>query len=484
MEINMERNLKLKVFSSLIWKFLERGGTQGIQFILQLILARVLTPSDYGIVALITVFIAISTVFVQSGFNIALIQKKEIDEGDISSVFYISFLIAIVVYSILWIFAPIIANFYKISELGLMVRVMGIGLFLNVPNSIQNAIISRNMEFKKLFYSSLVATTISGLIGIILAYEGFGVWSLVYQQLINQISACTILWITIKWRPKLFFSIKKVKQLFSYGGKLLCSSLIETIYREFINLIVGRIYTPTMLGYYNRGNQFPNIIVTNLNGIIQSVIFPVLVSVQHDKVKVKEIMRKAIMMSSYIIFPVMIGLMVISESIVKLVLTDKWLPCVPYLRIFCLSYVLWPIHTANLQAINAIGRSDIFLKLEIIKRIAGAIIILITLWGGPYMIALGTVVSSIVSSFINSYPNKKLLNYSYIEQIRDIFPSFILSIIMGAVVYFIQLLKYSDLLILILQILFGGIIFVILSFIFKNKSFLYLLSIVKNRKRG
>lgn len=476
--------LKAKIFSSLIWKFLERGGTQGVQFILQLFLARLLTPKDYGTVALITVFIAILTVFVQSGFNTALIQKKDIDEEDISSVFYISLFIATIMYAILWIFAPTIANFYKILELTSIVRAMGLVLFLNTFNSIQNAIVSRNMEFKRLFSSSLGAIIISGILGIILAYRGFGVWSLVYQQLMNQFSICIILWFTVKWRPKLLFSIKKVKKLFSFGGKLLCSSLIDTVYRELVNLIVGKVYSPAMLGYYNRGDQFPKVIVSNFNGSIQLVIFPALASVQHDKVRVKEIMRRAIMMSSYIVFPAMIGLIVISEPMIKLVLTERWLPCVPYLRIFCLSYALWPIHTANLQAINAIGRSDIFLKLEIIKKIIGVSIIIVTSRYSPYVMAIGTVFSGIISSFINSYPNKKLLNYSYIEQIKDITPSIFISIIMGSVVFLIHLLEYNNILTILLQIIFGGMIYAGLSYVTKNENFMYLLNIVKNRKRG
>lgn len=478
----MESNLKSKIVSSLIWKFLERGGTQGIQFILQVFLARLLTPKDYGTVALITVFIAISTVFVQSGFNTALIQKKDIDEEDVSSVFYLSLGIAIVVYLILWILAPIIANFYRTLELVLILRVMGLVLFLNVFNSIQEAIILRKLELKKLFYSSLGASIISGILGIILAYKGYGVWTLVYQQLMKQFSICIILWITVKWRPKLLFSIKKVKKLFSFGGKLLCSSLIDTTYRELVNLIIGRVYSPAMLGYYNRGDQFPKVIVSNFNGTIQSVIFPVLASVQHNKMRVKEIMRKAIMMSSYIIFPAMVGLIIISESMVRLVLTERWILCVPYLRVFCLSYALWPIHTANLQAINAIGRSDIFLKLEIIKKIIGISIILITSRYSPYIMALGTVFSSIISSFINSYPNKKLLGYSYLEQIKDIIPSLFISVIMGGIIYLVKLLKYNDLLTILFQILLGGIIYVVLSYISKNESFIYLFNILKKKR--
>lgn len=479
----MSSNLRIKIFSSLIWKFLERGGTQGIQFILQMVLARLLTPKDYGTVALITIFIAISTVFVQSGFNTALIQKKDIDEEDISSVFYVSLFIAAIMYIILYFFAPTIANFYKILELTSIIRVMGLVLFLNSFNSIQNAIVSRNMEFKRLFYSSLGAIIISGILGIVLAYKGFGVWALAYQQLMNQFSICIILWFTVKWRPKLLFSIKKVKKLFSFSGKLLFSSLINSLYKELINLIVGKIYSPSILGYYNRGEQFPKVIVNNFDSSIQSVIFPVLASIQHDKVRVKEIMRRAIMMSSYIIFPMMIGLIVISESMVKLVLTEKWLPCIPYLRVFCISYTLWPIHTANLQAINAIGRSDIFLKLEVIKKVVGVSIILITSRYSPYIMAVGTIFSGIISSFINSYPNRKLLNYSYIEQIRDIIPSILISVIMGIIAYVIQLLKYNDILTILLQIIIGSVIYIILSYITKNESFIYLFNILK-KKRG
>lgn len=478
----MGNDLNSKTISSLIWKLLERGGTQGIQFIIQIFLARLLSPNDYGTIALITVFIALANVFVQSGFNTSLIQKQNVDEKDFSSVFYISLLIAGILYIILFFIAPMIADFYSIQELTNIIRVLSITLFFGALNSIQNAIISRKMAFKNLFYSSLGAIIVSGIIGIILAYKGFGVWTLVYQQLVNQFLICLILWFTVKWRPQLLFSFQRVKDLFSFGGKLLLSALIDTGYREMTNLIVGKIYIPAMLGYYNRGNQFPNLIVSNLNSSIQSVIFPVLVSVQDDKRRIKEIMRRAIVTSSYMVFPAMMGLIVIAEPMIRLILTEKWLPCVPYLRLFCLSYALWPIHTANLQAINAIGRSDIFLKLEIIKKIVGVSIIIITSRYSPLMMALGTVFGGIIGSFINSYPNKKLLNYSYFEQIKDILPSVVLSVIMGIIAYSVIFLDLSDSVTIILQIIVGGITYVLLSYIVKLECFMYLLKIIKNRR--
>ena len=478
----MEKNLKSKVFSSLLWKLLERGGTQGIQFVLQLFLARLLSPEDYGTIALITIFISIAGVFIDSGFNTALIQQKNIDEEDISSVFYTSLTVAIIMYIILYFTAPLIANFYRIKELIAIIRILSITLIIGVFNSIQGAIVSRRMEFKNFFFSNLGAIIISGTIGVILAYKGFGVWTLVYQQIISQIVTFIILYSTVKWRPKLLFSVKKVKKLFSYGSKLLCSSLIDTVYRNLIGLIVGRAYSSTMLAYYNRGDTFPSLIVGNINGSIQTVIFPALASVQHDKERVKELMRRAITTSSFIVFPAMLGLMAIAEPMIKLILTDKWLPCVPYLRVFCLSYALWPIHTANLQAINAIGRSDIFLKLEIVKKIVGLSILLVTSSYSPYMMALGVVFSGVISSFINSYPNKKLLNYSYLEQIRDILPSLILAIIMGGIIYSIVLLKFSNLLTITIQIFLGGFSYILLSYLFKLECFMYLLKMIKNRR--
>ena len=477
----MNGDLKSKVFSSLIWKFLERGGTQGIQFIIQLFLARLLTPKDYGTIALITIFINIAGVFIDSGFNTALIQQKDIDEEDISSVFYISLAISIIMYIILYFLAPIVANFYRIQELIVIIRVLAITLIIGVFNSIQSAIISKKMEFKSFFFSNLGAIIISGIVGVILAYRGFGIWALVCQQIISQIVTFIILNLIVKWRPRLLFSIKKVKKLFSYGSKLLCSGLIDTVYRNIVGLIVGRAYSSTMLAYYNRGDSFPALIVGNINGSIQAVIFPALALVQHDKEKVKELMRRAVTTSSFIVFPAMFGLMAIAEPMIKLILTGKWLPCVPYLRVFCLSYALWPIHTANLQAINAIGRSDIFLKLEIVKKIVGISILLITSRYSPYMMALGVVFSGIIGSFINSYPNKKLLSYSYLEQMKDILPSLILSIIMGVIVYSIVLLEFSNLLTIIIQIIIGGISYIGLSYLFKLECFMYLLNIISRK---
>lgn len=475
-----EQNIKATVLSSLFWKLMERGGTQGIQFIVQIVLARLLLPEDYGIIALVVIFTSIAGVFIQSGLNTALIQKKDADETDFSSVFYLSLFIACLLYLILYITAPFIATFYEEPHITSVFRVLSITLFFGAFNSIQNAIVARNLQFKKLFVSSTGAILVSGTVGIYMAYTGFGVWALVGQQLINQLLVTVILWFTVKWRPRLLFSYKRVKSLFSFGWKLLVSSLINTIYMDLRSLIIGKMFKAEMLGFYNRGQQFPSVLVSNIDGSIQSVMLPVLSSQQDNRSRVKDMMRRAIVTSSFVICPMMVGLAVTAEPLVKLLLTDKWLPCVPFLQIFCASYALMPIHTANLQAINALGRSDIFLKLEIIKKGYGLAILGVTVFYGVYAIALGQVLSSIISTFINAYPNKKLLNYSYIEQWNDIMPSLLLSLVMGVVVYSIKLLGLSALITLVIQVCVGVIFYVGLAWIFKLECFSYLLNTLKD----
>lgn len=474
------------VFKNLLWKLLERFGTQSLQFIIQIILARLLFPSDYGMLALVVIFITIANVFVQSGLSTSLIQKKEVDQVDYSSVLYVSLGIAGILYVVLYFSAPLIASFYDNESLILILRVVALTLFPGAFNSIQNAIISRTMQFKRLFYSSVGAGITSGIVGIWLAYLGYGIWALVFQQLTNQICITLILSFTVKWRPTLQFSFERVKVLYSFGWKLLVSSLIDTTYRDLRSLIIGKVYTPAMLGYYNRGQQFPQLIITNINGSIQSVMLPALAAQQDYTDRVKSMMRRSIVTSSFIVFPLMVGLAVVAKPLVLLLLTEKWLPSVPFLQIFCFSYALWPIHTANLQAINAMGRSDIFLKLEIVKKILGLVILAVSLPFGVYYLALGQVVSGIISSFINAFPNKKLLNYGYGEQIKDILPSLLLSLVMGVIVYLLLYLGFSPLVTMLIQIVVGVVVYVGLAVLFKLECFTYLvqtvLSLIKSKR--
>ncbi|MBQ9207649.1 MAG: lipopolysaccharide biosynthesis protein [Treponema sp.] len=470
---------KNTVISSLIWKFLERGGVQGVQFVLSIILARLVSPSDYGIIALLLVFIQIANVFIQNGFNTALIQKKESDDIDFSSVFYFSLLFAAFFYIVLFFVAPVISRFYNQSILTPLLRVLSVTLFFGAINSVQVAYVSKMMQFKRFFFSSMGAVIVSGFVGIILAYNGLGVWALVLQQLTSIFITCAILWITVSWRPKLIFSFVRLKSLFGFGWKLLCSGLLDTVFRNIYNLIIGRIYSSEQLGVFNRGQQFPQVIATNLDGSIQSVMLPTLSSHNDNLEEVKRITRRSISTSAYVLMPCMFGLAAIAEPLVKLLLTEKWLPCVPFLQLACLSYALYPLHTANLTGINALGRSDIFLKLEIIKKILVVISLFVTIPFGIYAMAIGQVVLGFISTFINSYPNKKLMNYSYLEQIKDLLPAFLLSVFMSAVVWSLHFVAMPLILLLILQITLGGLLYIFFSKLFKLEVFDYFIVTIK-----
>ena len=473
------------IIRSLIFKFLERCGYQGIAFIIQLILARILAPSDYGVITMLTVFIAISQVFVQSGLNTALVQRKDTSEDDYTSVFWVSLLISIILYIILFFSAPFIASFYNMPELTSVLRVLALILIPGAFNSIQNAKVQREMKFKQLLYCTIASAVVSGIVGIIMAYAGLRFWALVGQQLINQVMVSITLMLFIKWHPKMKFNFARVKTFFSFGWKLLVSSLIDTIYQNLTNLVVGRKYNSETLGFYNRGNQFPNIFVTNINGSIQSVMLPALSKEQDNKDKMKSMMRRSIVTSSYILFPLLMGLAVCAEPLISLLLTDKWLPCVPYLRIFCFIYAFWPIHTANLQAINALGRSDKFLQLEIIKKAYGLITLIITVFcfKSPMAIAIGSACTSVISCFVNAHPNKKLLDYSYIEQMKDILPPIAMTTIMGALVYAVTLLKLNSVVTLLIQVILGATIYWLESKLFHIESYEYIVGMMKKIRK-
>ena len=431
-------SLKSTVITSLIWKFLERIGTHGVQFVVAIVLARLLSPADFGLIALVTVFVTIANVFVQSGLNTALIQKKNADNLDFSTVFYSCLALAGVLYGGLFIGAPLIAKFYN-NQTALIpvIRVLGLMLPLGALNSIQEAYVARNMMFKKLFYRSVGAIIPAGCIGIICAYMGAGIWALVAQQLSNSFLICVIMWFTVKWRPTLAFSFERWKKLFSFGWKLLCSALLETCYNNLQNLIIGKMFSPASLGFYNRGDQFPKLIIANINSSIQSVLLPSLSTVQDDKVKLKSLTRRSIKTSSFVILPLMAGLAAVAKPLTLVILGEKWRPAVPFIQICCFVYAFWPIHTTNLSAINASGRSDVFLKLEIIKKCYGlaALVLAIWLFRSPIGIAMSAAITAPLGSFVNAYPNKKLLNYGFSEQMKDFIPSFMLSLLMGGIVY-------------------------------------------------
>lgn len=473
-------SLPQKTTSNFLWRFFERCGAQAVSFFVSIVLARLLAPEVYGTIALITVFTSILQVFVDSGLGTALVQKKNADDLDFSTVFFFNIGMCLCLYLLLFCAAPWIASFYEMPELEPVVRVLGLTLVISGVRNIQQSYISKHMLFKKFFFSTIGGVVISAAVGIGMAYAGCGVWALVAQNLVNQAVGTVILWFTVQWRPHWTFSLGRLKTLFSYGWKLLASSLLDTGYRQLQPLIIGKKYAETDLAFYNKGSQFPDIIVTNINTSIDSVLFPSMAAQQDHKERVRAMTRRAIRTSSYIMWPLMMGLAVCAEPIVRLLLTETWLPCVPYLRIFCVSYVFYPIHTANLNAIKAMGRSDLFLILEVCKKVIGLLVIGITMWFGVIWLAYSLLIISLISQVINSYPNWKLLDYSYWKQLCDILPSIGLSLAMGAVVYLVSFLGLPDLVTLLIQVPLGAGIYFAGSKLFHFETLTYIENILKN----
>lgn len=474
-----EGSIKKKVASGIIWTLFERIGNQGIQFIIQIVLARLLMPSDYGAVAMITVFITLATVIVQSGFGQALVQKAEIDELDSSSVFYLNLALAAVLYLILFFCAPVISRFYNMEILTKVLRVQAVILFFGAFNAVQTAMVKRAMQFKKFFYITLSSSFVQGVVGIVLAYMGFGVWSLVYATLANSLMNTIVLWTSFGWRPHLCFSFARLKTMFGFGSKLLVSNLIDSIYGNIYTLVIGKLYSSTDLGYYNRGHGYPSMVANNINGSLQSVLFPAFSTMQDNRQRLKSMMRRSIMTSTFVIFPAMMGLAVIAEPMVRLMLTEKWMSCVPFLQLTCISCTFSSLRVANIQAITAIGRSDVILKLEIIKKTMYVILLIISIPFGIYWMMGFRVMGAVLEFVIAGVPNNRLLQYSVLEQVKDVAPSMLLTLVMGAAAYSITFLHLGDWPTLLLQVFTGVVAYVAGAQLCRMECFRYIKSSLK-----
>ena len=478
----MSINSKESITANMLWRLFERFGAQGVTFIVSIILARLLEPEIYGTVALVTVFTSILQVFIDSGLGNSLIQKKDADDLDFSTVFYFNIAFCIVLYILLWIVAPFIAQLYKNSSLKDIIRVLGLTIIISGIKNIQQSYVAKYMLFKKFFYSTLGGTIGAAIIGILMAYNSFGVWALVGQNLFNTFVDTCILWISVEWRPKKSFSFTRLKALVSYGWKLLAAKLLDTVYEDIRTLIIGKMYSTDDLAYYDRGRQFPMLAVSNVNIAIDSVLFPSMAMEQTDLSRVRAMTSRAVKMASYVVFPMMTGMAVCAEPLIRIILTDKWIECVPYLRIFCFGLALNPILIANLNAIKAIGRSDLYLRLEMIRKAIGLITLVAFMWFGVKAIAYSYLLNCILNIFVNSWPNRKILGYGYLQQLKDIIPSLVISGIMGGIIFFVPQIGLNDWVTLLLQIVGGGAIYIGLSVVFKVESLFYILSIVKNSK--
>lgn len=471
----MPKKVKGKsVLSGLFWSFGERITAQLVTFVITILLARILTPNDYGVVSLILVFITLANVFVSNGFGESLVQKQDASERDFSTIFWCSFAFSVILYMGLFIAAPRIADFYGNYLLCPLIRVLAIKLPISSISTIQHAYVSKHMQFRKFFFSTLGGTLVSGVVGIVMAYMGFGPWAVVAQYLVNTTIDTIVLLFTVPWRPRFWFDGKAAKELMSFGWKMMLSAFINSAYSEIRSLIIGKVYSAEDLAQYKRGHQFPQLFITNINTAVSAVIFPAISLVNDDITEVKRLTRKSMIVTAYLIFPMMVGLGVIAEPLVKFLLTDKWLPCVPFLQLACISYGLQPIQTANCQAIKSIGRSDVYLKMEIAKKTIGIGLLLAFMKRSVMAVAITDVVAVAISAIISVIPNKRLIGYGYYEQIKDLLPSLVMSVVMGVVIYPISRIVVSPFLAFVLQVVVGIGIYFVMSFLTKNEAFFYL----------
>lgn len=446
-------SLKQKAVTGTIWSAIERFSVQGVQFIIGLVLARILSPSDFGLIGMLVIFLNISQSFIDGGFSSALIQKKDRDDLDYSTVFYFNIVIALIFYGVLYFSAPIISNFYKQPLLVSLTRVVGLGIIINSFTVVHRAKLMAQIDFRTQMIASLIASLISGSIGIYLAFKGYGVWALVIQTLINSGLLLAFLWYLIGWMPQLKFSIKRFKRLFSFGYKLLLSSLLDTAFKNAYTVIIGKIFSANILGFYVRAERLSNFPSMNLTQVIRRVTFPVLSELQDDDEKLKMAYRKIIKMLGLLIFPLMMGLAALAKPFILLILTEKWLESVWMLQILCFSMMWYPIHSANLNVLNVKGRSDLALKLEVIKKMLVIFVLSVSVPFGIKAMLIGRVFNTYLSLIINLFYTKKLIDYSFWQQMKDLFPVMFLSFAMALLIYLGINLFSSNL----IQIIFGSI---------------------------
>lgn len=473
-------NIRQKTITGLFWAFAEKIGTQLISFVVSIVLARLLMPEEYGVISIVFVIINLCNVFVESGFGSSLVQKKEPNDVDFSSVFYCSFSISCVIYLLLFCFAPFIADFYKMDQLCSVIRVMGLRIIVGSYGSILKAKVTKSMEFRKFFFSSLGGTLSSAVVGIAMAYAGFGVWSLVAQNGVDVIMDTLVLAMVVRWKPAPVFSYSRVKELLQYSWKVQVSAFTDALYDNFRTLYIGKLYTTDDLAFYTRGKQFPNLLVENVNSSISSVLFPVISAQQDDREAMRSAVRRSMKTSAFILTPMLCGLAAVAEPMVKLVLTEKWLPCVPFLQVLCINFALSPLQTANIQAIYAMGRSDICLKINIIKKSFGLVAVIVFARISVLAMTWAGVFTGIFSLCVNMYPNKKLLNYGIADQICDILPYWLLSAAMALIVLSVKLLHLSVGIELAVMVFVGVVSYVLLSWAFKMDSFVYIWDMMKS----
>lgn len=471
-----------KIVSGVFWSFGERIVAQLVSFVVSIVLARMLMPEDYGEIAILLIFISIADVFVSNGFGTALIQDKNADKNDFSTIFYCSLSVSLIIYIVLFFSAPLISSFYNKESLIIFMRVLALRIPISSYNTIQRAYISRNMMFQKFFYVTLIGTVISAVVGIAMAYNGFGAWSLIAQYLTNTVIDSISLTFIVDWRPELVFIPKRAKELMSFGGKVLAAELIGTTFDQIQSFVISKVFSPADLAYYNKGNQIPSMISSNINNSVMTVLFPAIANKGGSFNEVKAMSRKSLRMMIYIVFPMMFGLASVSRPLILILLTDKWAESITYMTILCFSVAFSLVGNTGLQTIKAVGRSDMLLKIELYKKPLFLIALFVGLYFGVIGVAISSAIYSLYAMVINFGTMGKIIHYTFIEQVKDVIDVGRLAVLMGVLLFAVNLLSITNNWIdLILKIIIGVGSYIILSRITNSEEYKYILNFVRNR---
>ncbi|WP_281633910.1 lipopolysaccharide biosynthesis protein [Flavobacterium luteolum] len=465
-------SLKKQVLSGFFWSFLQQFSTQLLTFLVQLIFARILLPSEFGLIGMLTVFIGIGTALFEGGMTSSLIRVSEVDTRDYSTVFFFNLGVSILIYLLFFLAAPYIALFYRQPMLSDIARIYGFSFVFLAFGTVQNTILTKEMKFKRQALITFPALLIGSILGIVFAYNGFGVWSLVYSMLTTNLLTSFFLWFSSDWRPQFVFDIDKFRLHFYFGYKMTLSSLLDTIFTNIYQIIIGRVYSPVLVGYYTRANSLMMLPVGNVSAVLNKIVFPLFAKVQDDISGLRAAYKKIMLIVLFIITPIIVLMALLADQLVVFLFTEKWLPIVPIFQIICLSGILYPLHLYNLMILQVKGRSDLFLRLEIIKKVIFVLIIVISIFFGFTSLMIGYVIASILALFINTHYAGSMIDYTMKQQLLDILPIFIISICMGVVVFFVNnnLIAYNNISRLIISSIVGIVIYISLAFIFKFQS--------------
>ena len=475
-------NIKQKTISSLFWKFLEQGGYAAIGLVVQVVMSWLLDPAEFGVLAIMLVFVNVGNVIVQSGLNTAIIQDPDVTDRDYDTVFWMSLALSLVLYLTVFLTAPLIAAFYDMPTLVAPLRTITLVLVVNAYFSIQEAIVARQMQFQKTFRATVISALVSGAVGIGVALAGGGLWALVAQQLCIQTVKCIVLAAQVSWKPRLIFERHRAVVLFRFGWKLLASGMLDQLYQSLSDLIIGKVFTKSELGFVSQGKKYPQALGVTLDGAIQPVMLSTVSRVRERIDDVKRVARRGLKTSSFLIVPSMCAFALVADSLVPLLLGEKWAASVPFLRAYCIIYALLPIHTTNLQVLNGMGRSDLFLRLEMINKVIGLSALLFCAFGlrDLYAIVYGKVFVDIAAVFVNAHPNKRVIGYSYREQIADVLPAWMLAAVSAAAAAPLATLGLGSGLTVLVQCLVFSVVYLALAAILRIEAFTYLLTTARN----